>query len=74
MIKRLLFFLLILGKAFIVECAPASDSLFETLRNTIESSPKYDAEKIAEINALKLSLQFSPKNDLKRQYQIIRSL
>jgi len=74
MIKRLLFFLLILGKAFIVECAPASHSLFEKLRNTIESSPKYDAEKIAEINALKLSLQFSPKNDLKRQYQIIRSL
>jgi hypothetical protein len=74
MIKRFLFFLLVLGKGFIVECAPASDSLLEKLRNTIELSPKYDAEKIAEINALKSSLQSVPKNDLQIKYQIIRSL
>lgn len=74
MIKRFLFFLLFLGKGCIAECAPASDSLFKKLKKTIESSPIYDAEKIAEINGLKSSLQSLPKNDLQMQYQIIRSL
>lgn len=74
MIKGFLFFLLLLGNGVIVECTPASDSLFIKLKNTIESSPKYDAEKIGEINGLKSSLQSLPKNDLYGQYQIIRTL
>jgi hypothetical protein len=74
MIKRLLFFLLFLGKGLIVDCAPVRDSLFKELRKTIELSAKYDAEKITRINGLKSSLQSLPKNDLQKQYQIIRTL
>jgi hypothetical protein len=74
MVKRFLFFLLILGKAFLVECAPANDSLFMKLRKTIAASADYDAGKIDGISALKSSLQSSSKNDLQMQYQIIRSL
>jgi hypothetical protein len=74
MIKRFLFFLLLLGKGFIVDCAPVRDSLFRELRKTIESSAKYDAEKIAVINGLKSSLRSLPKNDLQKQYQITRAL
>lgn len=74
MVKRFLFFLFILGKAFLVECAPASDSLFIKLSKTIAASADYDAGKIAVINGLKSSLQSLRKNDLQMQYQIIRSL
>ena len=74
MIKRFLLLLLIFGKGYIVESAPASDSLLEKLRKTIELSPKYDLEKIAEINGLKSSLRSLSKNNLQLEYQIVRSI
>jgi hypothetical protein len=74
MVKRLLFFLLVFGNGFMVECAPANDSLFKALENIIEASPKYDAEKIAAISQLKTSLIALTKNDLPGQYKIIRAL
>jgi len=74
MIKKVLFFILFLAKAFVVECAPSNDTLFKKLSSSIELSPKYDAEKIAEINGLKASLQFLRKTNLDKKYPIIRSI
>ena len=74
MIKRLLFFFLVFGKGFIAYAAPANDSLFRKLKNTIEESPKYDAQKIAQIDQLKTSLNALTKNELPGQYKVIREL
>jgi hypothetical protein len=74
MVKRFLFFLLIFAKGFVAYSATGNDSLFRMLKNIIEESPRFDAVKITEINKLKSSLQSLPKNDLQRQYQIIRTL
>jgi len=74
MIKRLLFFLFVFGKGFFVYAAPVNDSLFGKLKNAIEESPKYDAQKIAEIDQLKTSLNALSKNGLPGQYIMIGEL
>lgn len=74
MVKRFLFFLLVFGKGFVAYAAPANDSLFRMLKNIIEESPKYDAQKIAAVDQLKASLKAFGTNDLPGQYKIIDAL
>ncbi|HEY8661684.1 MAG TPA: DUF6377 domain-containing protein [Hanamia sp.] len=74
MAKVFIFFLLFFGKVIVVYSAPANDSLFSMLKNIIGEASKYDAQKIAAIDQLKISLKALDKNDLPEQYKTIGSL